>query len=212
MNYFGAANVFDRLSDIFCAVDRRARYQNVGARLSNVDRSICVDPAVDLDIAFRLELFNHVIQHVDFPKLRLDELLPAEARIDRHNQDQIGELDKLFDRRQRSPGVERHARFATEIMNLLNGAMSMIGSLDVKRDDVRSGVGEGFKLRLGVLDHQMNVEGRGRNFSERFDDGRTDRNVGDKTAVHHVDVNVIGAGIDDAFNVLGKVREVRRQN
>src|SRR5262249_47644078 len=78
--------------------------------------------------------------------------------------------------------------------------MDMRPGLDVHRNDVRSGLGEGFEVRIAWRDHQMDIE---RLFGERTNRAnhvRPDGNVGDEMAVHDIDMDPIGAGgVDRAY-------------
>ena len=52
------------------------------------------------------------------------------------------------------------------------------------------------KIRLG--NHQVNVEGDVRNGSRRFNHQRSDGDVGDKAAIHGIEVNIVRSRIAQA--------------
>ena len=109
-------------------------------------------------------------QHVDFFELRLDELLAAEARIDRHDEDHVEVLQELFDHREARAGIQCDAGLAAGSLDLLHDAVAVLGCLDVERDDVRAGLSEGLDLRLGMLDHQVDIEDALRCLAQALDD------------------------------------------
>ena len=55
---------------------------------------------------------------------------------------------------------------------------------------------------IGVLDHQMHIEGKFRLFAENFDDHRAERNVVDEVAVHDVAMNPIRVGLFDQTDFI----------
>ena len=88
--------------------------------------------------------------------------------------------------------------------------------LGMDRDVVASRLGKGFEIRIARRNHQMGVENLFGVRAHRLDDVGTIGNVGDEMAVHHVEMDPVGAGgIDGAhlFAEFGKVgRQDRRRN
>src|SRR5262252_4014085 len=78
--------------------------------------------------------------------------------------------------------------------------MDMRPGLDVDRDDIGSGLGEGFEVRIARRDHQMDVERLFGVWTDRANDVGPNGNVWDKMAVHDIDMDPIGAGgVDRAY-------------
>ena len=75
-------------------------------------------------------------------------------------------------------------------------------------DDVRAGLGEGVEERIDRRDHQVDVERLLRVRPERLHHRRADREVGDEMAVHHVDMDPVGAGLVDRAHFLAEPGEI----
>ena len=88
--------------------------------------------------------------------------------------------------------------------SMLADAVAVLGRLDVERDDVRAGLSEGLDLRLGMLDHQVDIEDALRCLAQALDDRRAQRDVRHVCAVHDIDVDVIRASILDALDLIGQ--------
>ena len=97
-------------------------------------------------------------QHVDLVELRLDELLAAEARVDRHDEDHVEILQELLNHREARARIQRDTRLAPGSLDLLHDAVAVLSRLDVEGDDVGTGLSKGLNLRLGMLDHQVHVK------------------------------------------------------
>ena len=59
-----------------------------------------------------------------------------------------------------------------------------------------------------VLYHQMDVEGFGGSFGYGVNDDRSDREIGDEMAVHHIDVHKIASRIADGADIAGQIAEI----
>ncbi len=77
------------------------------------------------------------------------------------------------------------------------------------RDQIRAGLHEGGGELVGIANHEVAVELQLRDFAEGFDDRRSEGDVGDEVAVHHIDVEHRDACGFDLLDVVGKAGEVR---
>ena len=77
--------------------------------------------------------------------------------------------------------------------------------LDVNGNGVRAGFHKARHVMIGVLDHQMHIEGKFRLFADNFDDHWAKRNVVDEMAIHDVAMDPIGAGV---FNFANLRRQI----
>ena len=141
-----------------------------------------------------------------------DELLPAEARVDAHDQHQVELLQHIIEEIDRRRRVERDAGLLAQRLDPLDGAVKVRPGLRVDGDDVGAGLGESIEERVDRRDHQVDVERLGRVRAERFHDGGPDRQVGHEMAVHHIDVDPVGAGLIDRTHFLAKAGEVRGED
>jgi len=95
---------------------------------------------------------------------------------------------------------------------LVQRAMDVRTCLHVHGDDIGAGLGERFQIRIAGRDHQMHVEHFLGVAAQRFYRIRADRDVGHEVAVHHVDMDPIGAGRIHRAYFLAELGEVRRQD
>ena len=87
--------------------------------------------------------------------------------------------------------------------------------LDLDEDAVGAGVGELVDLALGALDHEVDLEDRARVVdlvAQGLDDDRPHRDRRDEVAVHDVDVDDLGAGLEHRADLLAEPREVGGQD
>ena len=93
-------------------------------------------------------------------------------------------------------------------MDVLNGGVDVFRAvrLHVDRHQVRPGVAEPLHIAHRLGDHQMYVQGEGRDGPDGPHHRDADGDVGDKDAVHHVHVDVVGGG--DALDVPLQIREI----
>ena len=104
--------------------------------------------------------------------------------------------------------VERDAGAFAELPDDLERAVEVRPGLGVDGESVGAGLGEGGEIGIGRRDHQMDVERLLRVRPDRFHDIGPDRDVGDEVAVHHVDMDPVGAGRVDGAHLLAKSGEV----
>jgi hypothetical protein len=76
------------------------------------------------------------------------------------------------------------------------------------RDDIGAGIGECGDEGIDRRDHQMYVERQCAVRFERLDHVRANGDVGDEMSVHHVDMDVVGAGVGNRSNLLAQARKV----
>ena len=79
-------------------------------------------------------------------------------------------------------------------------------------DAVGAGFREGFQKGIDRRNHQMHVErffGMG---TKRLHHRRTDGDVGHEMTIHHIDMDEIGAGRLDGFDLGTQPGEIRRQD
>ena len=94
----------------------------------------------------------------------------------------------------------------------MNRPVKMRQHLDMHRDHGSARVGEGLDVAIRLHDHEVNVERKLRHVANRPHDRRSDSDVRDEMAVHHVDVNQIGASALGGCDRLAERGEVCRKN
>ena len=85
-------------------------------------------------------------------------------------------------------------------------------SLYMHSDDIGAGFGEGLQIRIAGGDHQVHVKRLLGVPPERLHHVGAERNVGNEVAVHHVDMDPVGAGLVDRNDFLAKLGEIGSQN
>ena len=90
--------------------------------------------------------------------------------------------------------------------------MDVGARLRMDGDVVGAGLGERIEEIVDRRDHEVYVERLLGVGAKRLHHGRADRQVGHEMAVHHVDVDPVGARFVDRPHVLAKLREVGGQD
>src|SRR5215813_5169034 len=112
----------------------------------------------------------------------------------------------------RRRGVDHYSGLTTMRSNEMKRAIKMGASFLVNRDPIDSGFGEHRDELVRTFDHKVTVERNLRNFAERGDNRRPDREIGDEVAVHYVNVQNRRSTLDGSLSLCAEPREVRRQN
>ena len=149
---------------------------------------------------------------LDLAQLAGDELLPAEAGIDAHHEDEVKLVEHIIERVRRRRGIERPAGFLAERLDALNRAVEVRTRLRMHGDRIRARFGEGVEKRVDGRNHQMDVERLAGVRAERLHHCRPDGQVGHKMAVHHVDMDPVCAGAVDRAHFLAEPGEVGRED
>ena len=118
---------------------------------------------------------------------------PAEARVDRHDQHQIDQIDHLFQDRQRSGRIEHHPGLGPQLTDAAQGAVQVRPAFGVDRQDIGPGVAKRLQPWIDRRDHQMHVERQGRMRPDRLYDVWPQGDVGHEMPVHHIHMNPVGA-------------------
>jgi hypothetical protein len=97
-------------------------------------------------------------------------------------------------------------------VDLLDGPVQMGRGLGVDGDDVRARFSELLDVSLGFHDHQVHIDHTVGHLAHRVDDQWPDGDVGDKPAIHDVDVDVVGACFIDRLHLLAEASKVSGKN
>ncbi len=79
-------------------------------------------------------------------------------------------------------------------------------------DPVGTGIDKGRNVLVGILDHQVNIQWHVHVFTQGGDHGRTNRDVGHKVTVHHIDVQNCCPRRQHGRYLFCKTRKISRQN
>ena len=112
----------------------------------------------------------------------------------------------------RRAGIEHHARLLAQLADMLKRAMDMRPGFGMHRDAVGAGLGEGFQIGIHRRDHQMHVERLFGVGPKRLHHRRSDGDVGHEMAVHHIDMDEIGARRLDRLDLRAQPGKIGRQD
>ena len=166
------------------------------------------DAAVDFDAKVEAHLLAQLGEVGDFVEREGEELLAAEAGIDAHHEHMVHHGKDFDQGLDRGGGVDDDAGLHAVVGDLLEGAVQVAADLLVDGHHVGAGFGEGGDEVVGVLDHQVAVEGEFGDGAEGLDHGRAEGDVGDEVAVHDVDVDDGAAAALGRCDFVGQVGEV----
>src|ERR1700751_3785601 len=76
---------------------------------------------------------------------------------------------------------------------------------------VRSGVAKCRDKFIGILDHQVAIEGKTRDLAQRLDDRRSERNVRHKVPIHYVDMDDRATAALCSRNFVCETSKIRRK-
>ncbi len=184
--------------------------QNIGAGLNALLGGLRVDAAVDLEVDGAAGGVDHLAHFSDFIERR-DEGLSAEAGIDGHHQNKIGDVHDMRQRLHRRAGVDGDARLFAERLDELHGTVQVRAGLGVDCYNVRAGLGEILDEQIDRRDHQVHVERFLGMRAQRLDHAGADGQVWDEVPVHDVDMDVIGPRRVDRAHFLAQFGEIGRQ-
>ena len=81
-------------------------------------------------------------------------------------------------------------------MDLVERKMDLFGrvGLNMAGDEIRARVAELIDIALRLHDHQVYINGQRRALADRLEHGDTDADIGDKAAVHYIEMDIVGGG------------------
>ena len=152
------------------------------------------------------------METTDFPGARTDKTLPAKTGVYAHDEHLIDEINHLFEAGNRRAGIEHDPGLLVELFNLLNGAVQMRAGFLMDQDDIRAGADEIGQIALRLNNHQVDIERQAGALAGGLDHQRTNGDIGHKTAIHHINVDTVRAGLLDLGNLLAEAPKVGREN
>jgi hypothetical protein len=144
--------------------------------------------------------------------------LATKARVHAHDQDQVDLVDgplqhiQGFGRVEHQPGLDAFA------LDGLDAAVHMRAGIGVKADEVGTGLCKRRGQCIDGRDHQMHIDRHGHagcRFGMRLEglaNHGAECEVGHVMVVHHVKVDPVGTGVDDAFDFLAQTGEISRED
>jgi hypothetical protein len=154
---------------------------------------------------------DHLRGLLDLPQHAADEFLPAEPRIDGHDQEQVDIFKDHLDGAQGRGGIEGHPGLHALLTDGLKGAVEVHVRLHVDRQVRGPGPGEVRDVIGRALHHHVDVHRQPDLPFEAFQDGGPDREVGNEVPVHDVHMEPVGASLLGLPYLAQEVPEVGRQ-
>src|ERR1044072_1182536 len=124
------------------AEDGRAGDENLGSGGRPAGDVLGADSAVYLYARREAALFNHAAQPSDLFERRRDELLPAEARVDRHHEHVVRVLKRLFDGAQTGRGGYDYSHLRALLFDCRQSPVNVRVGLDVYGTHLRARLDE----------------------------------------------------------------------
>ena len=160
----------------------------------------------------RPEVTDHPAQGGDLRQLRRQECLATESGIHGHDQDDVDEIEhprNAFHRRRR---IQHDAGAFAVRADELERAVQMRPCFRVHQHMVGAGLGECLDERIDRRDHQVHVERQPGAGTQALQDRRAEADVRHEMAIHHVEMQPIGAGCFDRCHFVLQSREVGRED
>ncbi|MPL73717.1 hypothetical protein SDC9_19523 [bioreactor metagenome] len=155
---------------------------------------------------------DHRAQRLHLVDLAVDELLPAKARVHRHHADKVDHVEQILDAIKPAARVDRETRLAARAADRLQRAVNMRPGLEMGRDHIGAGLGEGVDIGIDRGDHQVHVHHRLDMRPDRLHQRRAEGQVRHEMPIHHVDMDPIGTLRFDRADLLPEVGEIGREN
>jgi len=189
---------------------RRAGDQSVRAGIHGLPRIRAVLATVDLDPGVEAASVAQAPQLADLWQHLGQEGLAAKAGVDRHHQDDVAQVEDLFDERDRTGRVEDRPGLLAERADARQHAVQVNGRRRLALDEqvVGAGAGDVFQQALRLDDHQVNVEGLGSRPPHGLNHDRAEADVRDEAPIHDVHMDPVGAGRVNGAHLFGEATKI----
>jgi hypothetical protein len=190
------------------AENRVAGDQQLGSRFDDAADGIVSDATVNLNPITEAHLPSKFFEAADLIEGVGDELLAAKTGVDAHDEDVMDHAKDGDQQVDFGVGINDDGGLHLVLGYVFEGAVEVAAGFEVDADPVGPGIGESGDELVGILDHQVAIEGQFGVFAEGGDDGWADGDIGDEMAIHHVDVDdrtTAALGCSDFIAQTGKV-------
>lgn len=172
------------------------------------------DATIDLNTDLQPSSIDLIAELADLGAQFRDKTLAAESRVYGHQKDKITLIEHVKDGVDWRVWVEADPRqdFSASVMaerfDLLQVAVEVRARLGMYRDDVGARSSEVVHVFFWFDDHQVTVDGLFRHRSKGGHDQGADGKVRNKTTIHDVDVDPVGASSIDVSDLITQASEV----
>ena len=132
--------------------------------------------------------------------------MATKARVDAHDEDQVDFVDGPLQHVQRLGRVEHQTGLDALGLDGLDAAVHMCAGIRVKADEVGTRLGKRSGQCIDRRNHQVHIDRHCYASSrfgmrlERLANHGAEGEVGHVMVVHHVEMDPVGTGVDDAFD------------
>src|SRR3984885_12985179 len=131
--------------------------EGIGARGRRARDVADLDAAVDLEADVAAARPDECARPLDLAQCRVDEALPAKARIHAHDEHQIELVENVLEHLKRCGRIEGKTGLAAGRPDQLQRAIHVLRGLGVEADHIRPGGCEAVDERIHRLHHQVHV-------------------------------------------------------
>ena len=192
-------------------VHRRAGHEDVRARVGAPLDGLLADAAVDLQPHRTAVRRDQGAGAAQFRQHEIQEPLPAEAGLDRHQQQHVEFGQQVGVRLHRRARVDRQPGASPGVPDLAQRTDRGLHRLGVDRHVPRAGLGVGGRPAVGVFDHQVAVHRQAGVLEQGLHHRQAQGQVRHEVVVHDVHVQPVRGG-RDRFRLVGEPGEVRGQD
>ena len=189
--------------------DGTSSNEHVNTGLADLLDVVDLDTSIDLEAAVDAGLVDELASLAGLVEGGGDEGLSTEAGVDAHEEDDVELVEDELGVVEGGGGVEDEAGLAAAVLDELEGAVDVVGGLGVEGDVGGAGVDEVGDGGVDGADHEVDVDGGGNAVvAEGLADHGADGEVGHVVVVHDVEVDDVGAGLEDVVDLLAELGEV----
>ena len=141
-----------------------------------------------------------------------NKLLRSESRIHRHDQHIIHNVEHFRERLDRRRWIDHHPGQAVVTLDQMQSSVQVPASFLVHGNPVRARIGKRGNEFIRILDHQVAIERQLRDLTQRLDDGRSDRKVGNEVSIHNVDVDETCTALARDAHLLAESGKISRKD
>ena len=190
----------------------RTRDQPVTTGVHDLLNVIAVHSAVDFDGETEPFVAPDLVQPPNLIQSVGNEFLAAKTRVHAHDEHEIYCVQNVFQHTDRCGGVEDYAGTRAQALNVTDGAVQMRGGFVVDGNLIGTGFDEDGREEIRTGDHEVDVEDQFGGLADGLHEGRTQSEVGDKMAVHHINVKHGGPTALYVGDVLAQAGKIRRED
>ena len=191
--------------------DGAAGYEHIGSGLYEAAACLHIDASIDFDEGLRTGGIDEAAELTHLLDGVLDKLLSAKAGIHGHEEHHVDIADDIGEHAHGGAGVEGDACLHACLVYLVDDATDVGTGFVVY---IHHHGAQGFDLGdelLGLHNHKVHVEGLLAEAGYMLKHGKTEGDVGDKHAIHHVEVEPVGLTAVDHIYIACQVGEIGSQ-